>query len=473
MKNKIFVKLAAAFGVVILLFTIILGSVFLVLFRNHTIDMNRNTMEEKAISIAETLSSFETKKGNGYGAFVRFLDELAMAEVWIVDEELQVYTCGKENQAPSYKELPENAERIVAQVFAGELTYGEEFSGLLGVKALTVGAPIYRDTEIVGAVLLHSPVSGVEDAVSQGVFALVIGCLIAILFTGVFAAGFSYRFTAPLQKMKMTAFALVNGNYEAQTGIRSEDEIGQLAGTLDTLAEHLKEAQTQRENIDRLRESFVANVSHELRTPVAVLRGYIELLRDGTISDPKEIQENYEQMLSESRHLERLVNDLLDLSRLQDAGFRLTMEEVNLCSVVSDAARAIRRTAQNRNISVKVVLPDRDCLIKGDYGRIRQMLVILLDNAVKFSYENGEVKISLKWEEHFVIRVTDHGIGIPKEQIPYIFDRFYKANTQENKNGSGLGLAIASEIAKRHQTEIHVQSDSSETTFEIIFHKSE
>lgn len=218
-----------------------------------------------------------------------------------------------------------------------------------------------------------------------------IGCLIAIMFTGVFAAGFSYRFTAPLQKMKMTAFALVNGNYEAQT---------------------------QRENIDRLRESFVANVSHELRTPVAVLRGYIELLRDGTISDPKEIQENYEQMLSESRHLERLVNDLLDLSRLQDAGFRLTMEEVNLCSVVSDAARAIRRTAENRNISVKVVLPDRDCLIKGDYGRIRQMLVILLDNAVKFSYENGEVEISLKWEEHFVIRVTDHGTGIPKEQIP-------------------------------------------------------
>lgn len=204
--------------------------------------------------------------------------------------------------------MPENAERIVAQVFAGELTYGEEFSGLLGVKALTVGAPIYCDTEIVGAVLLHSP--------------------------------------------------------------------------------------------------------------VAVLRGYIELLRDGTISDPKEIQENYEQMLSESRHLERLVNDLLDLSRLQDAGFRLTMEEVNLCSVVSDAARAIRRTAENRNISVKVVLPDRDCLIKGDYGRIRQMLVILLDNAVKFSYENGEVEISLKWEEHFVIRVTDHGTGIPKEQIP-------------------------------------------------------
>lgn len=119
MKNKIFVKLAAAFGVVILLFTITLESVFLVLFRNHTIDMNRKAMEEKAISIAETLSSFETKKGNGYGAFVRFLDELAMAEVWIVDEELQVYTCGKENQAPSYKELPENAERIVAQVFAG------------------------------------------------------------------------------------------------------------------------------------------------------------------------------------------------------------------------------------------------------------------------------------------------------------------------------------------------------------------
>ena len=108
------------------------------------------------------------------------------------------------------------------------------------------------------------------------------------------------------------------------------------------------------------------------------MRGYLELLRDGTVTEPAEVQEYYDQMLLESCHIELLLNDLLDLSRLQEMGFRLSMEEVDPCNVVSDAVRAVRRTAQPKQIVITSELPDKECIINGDYGRIRQILVILL-----------------------------------------------------------------------------------------------
>lgn len=472
MKSKMLLKLTASFAAVMLLFTLVLGGVFLALFRNHTIDLNRTTMEKKAISIADTLASFQRAGGgrgrggkSGYGAYLYFLDELAMAEVWIVDEQLNLLTHGQGDNQTNYEALPENAGNIVTRVFAGELTYGAEFSGLLGTPSLTVGAPIKLEGKVVGAVLMHSPVSGINAAVRQGVMALTVGAGVALLMAGLAAALLSYRFTRPLDKIKTIALQLAEGDYTAKTGIVQQDEIGQLACMMDELAQRLGMAEAERAALDELRKNFVANVSHELRTPVAVLRGFVELLRDGTVSNPDEISEYYDQMLSESRHLERLVNDLLDLSRLQDEGFQLEVKDVNLCDVVRDATRAIRRTAQRKKVAIEVTCPDNDCVMMGDYGRIRQLLLILLDNAVKFSPLHGVVGVLLIEKDGFLLSVTDCGIGIPENEIMHIFDRFHKVSTPANKNGTGLGLAIAKEIAERHKAELVASSVAGKTTF--------
>ena len=471
MKRNLFFKLAASFAAVLLLFTMVLGTVFLSLFRSHTIDLNRTSMEEKAVSIAQTLSSFEGVNGrmSGYGAYLRFLDELAMAEVWIVDDQLNVITQGHHQAEINKSMLPENAGQIVAQVFAGELTYGEEFSELLGTPSLTVGAPITVDGYVIGAVLLHAPVSGINHAVRQGSMALAVGSGIALLLAGLAAALLSYRFTRPLTQMKNTALLLAGGDYTVKTGVTRQDEIGQLASVMDELSRRLCLAQAERDALDKLRESFVANVSHELRTPVAVLRGSLENLIDGAVSKPVEVREYYGQMLSESCHLERLVNDLLELSRLQDEGFSLEMAEVNLCDVVWDATRAIRRRAQSKEITVQASCPQQECIVMGDYGRIRQLLLILLDNAVKFSPRQSVIEVTLMKQDGFSLAVTDKGIGIPSAELPFVFDRFHKTNLPTNKNGTGLGLAIAKEIASRHKAEIYAKSDADGTCFTVFF----
>lgn len=469
MKHKILVKLLAAFGAIMLLFSVVLGGVFLTLFREHTLKINRTAMERQAVSIADTLAAFQQNPMGGYGAYLRFLDKLTLGDVWIVDQSLQITTCGSQKCAVRYDDLPSNAEQIVSRVFSGEKTYGAEFSGLLGVDALTVGVPIYREGAVVGAVLLHAPASGVNDAVRQGMLTLVAGCAAALLSAGIAAFLLSYRFTRPLERMKTTALELSSGNYQVKTDVRSADEFGQLAGVLDILAQRLQTLEEERAALDRSRERFVADVSHEMRTPIAVLRGSLELLQDGTVSRPEAVAEYYGQMLRESRHLERLVNDLLELSRLQDAGFQLQMKEVNLRDVVSDATRAIRPAAQAKGLTVQAALPETECLLSGDYGRLRQLLFILLDNAVKFSHADTVIQVSLERSPGLTLTVTDCGAVIPPEDLPHIFDRFYKSNARENAGGTGLGLAIASEIAKRHDAVISAVSDAERTAFQVAF----
>lgn len=469
MKNKIYIKLLTTFAAILLLFSLILSCVFITLFHSHTKEINQIAMEEKAVSIAESLSSFSVGNKAGYGSYLRFLDQLAMAEVWIVDENLSIISRGVRNPFLQYEDLPKNANEMVKEVFSGQIAYSEEFSSLLDVSAMTVGAPIFLNEEIIGAVLLHSPISGITSAVKHGLNIVVLASIVALFLSSILAAFLSYRFTKPLLQMKNTALSLTAGDYTVVTGVVSDDEIGQLAKVLDSLSKRLHEAENERENLNKMRESFVANVSHELRTPVAVLRGSLELLQDGTINNPEEIEDYYKQMLSESKHLERLVNDLLELSRLQDTGFSLRMEEINLCNVINDAVRAMRPVVKNKNISINLTLPDTECLIDGDYDRIRQLIVILLDNAINFSYKNGNIDLVLTMQDHFVLSITDYGSGIEQKDLPYIFDRFHKKDDKGNTSGTGLGLAIASEIAKRHGANISVQSDSKGTEFQIVF----
>ncbi|NNJ29974.1 sensor histidine kinase [Lacrimispora defluvii] len=485
MNKKIVWKLVASFAAVLLLFTAILGTVFVSMFRKHTIAINRSSMEKRAVSIAETLALYENGEGaaqqfgmgmgmghhgmGGYGAYLRFLDQVAMATVWIVDNDRNLISASHDG-ITSGGELPENAEMIISRVLKGEITYGEEFSGLLNAPTLTVGVPIRTADGISGAVLLHSPVSGVNEAVLQGLFALGAGAVIALVLAGMAAVWLSYRFTNPLRRMNDAAGCLAEGDYTAKTGVNQTDEFGQLAQTIDLLSERLTEARKQQEALDKMKQDFVANVSHELRTPVAVLRGSLEVLRDETINTPEEISEYYDQMLAESRHLERLVNDLLDLSRLQDDQFSLNVDEVNLCHVLWDTQRSIRRSAKEKELQFLVNCPGEECIVNGDYGRLRQLILILLDNAVKFCKQQGTVELTLeKKKDGCLITVTNDGEEIPAETIPHLFDRFYKTNSLQNRSGTGLGLAIAKQIADRHYAQIGVESSNGVTTFFVKF----
>lgn len=438
------------------------------LFKNHTMELQKADLEKRANTMANTLSEFMggansgMRTMGGYGAYLRFLDEIAMTDVWIVDENLKLITSGHMvDQQYNYADLPQDAEIVVNEVFKGNTTFSEGFSTLLNTPTLTIGTPIQSNGKVIGALLLHSSVEGMNEATAQGFGILSISISVALALSILLSIMLAVAFTKPLKKMNNSAMLLAEGNYSAKTGVQQKDEIGELALTIDSLSERLSVASHESERLDQLRRDFVANISHELRTPVTVIRGSLEALCDEVVTDPEQVKSYHRQMLNESIFLQRLVNDLLDLSRLQNTDFKIEMQEISLCEVLSDVVRSAQHMAQQKNIEIKYEQNSLMCTVMGDYGRLRQMFLIIIDNAIKFSHPNGVVSVSLTDQ---TVSILDNGIGISQEDLPYIFDRFYQVKSGENRNGTGLGLAIAKQIADRHHARVSVISKINEET---------
>ncbi len=475
-KNRIAIKLSSYFALALLVFSIIIGGVFLILFKNYTVELHKADLEKRAAGIAQTLSGFTSANNNGrqggYGVYLRFIDDIAMTDVWIVDQNRDLITRGSGmggmGKEYVYSDLPADADSVISEVFTGKTAFSEDFSTLLNAPTLTVGTPIITaNGEITGVVLLHSPIDGINQAISDGLAALAISILAALLIAFSLSIGFSISFTRPLNRMKSTALLLADGDYTAQTQIQQNDEIGDLAITLDILSERLKQASQDSARLEQLRRDFVANISHELRTPITVIRGSLEALYDGVVTDPDQVKSYQQQIMFEALFLQRLVGDLLDLSRLQNTDFEIEKQEINMAEVIDDVTRSMTPIADDKGIRMEVIKDQSLEHIWGDYGRIRQMLMILLDNAVKFSPENGVVKLNLT---NRVLSISDNGVGIAAENLPYIFNRFHKSRSEHNKSGTGLGLAIAKQIADRHDIDIEVESEPDvKTEFRLKF----
>lgn len=458
LNNKIALKLSLSFALALIIFSIIISGVFLVLFKQYTVDLHKTQLQNYAQSLAQSLSSGRRYNGMGYGAHLYFSSEIMGYNVWIVDENMNVITPRNMQHHKmmhanyTFSELPPNASEVIREVFQDKTVFSEGFSDVLSQLTLTVGVPIKdANGKVWGAVLLHSPVEGTTDGIYQGLMILGISIILALIIVLALAILFSYFFTKPLTRMKSVAMQLAEGNYQAKCNIKQKDEVGELANVMDLLAGRLDEASKESLKLEQMRKDFVSNISHELRTPVTVIRGSLEALCDKIITDPKQIDEYHLQMLNEAKFLQRLVGDLLDLSRLQNPDFAIEKQDLNLNDVISDVVRSARQIAKNKNVSINIDLKNPNLKISGDYGRLRQMFLIILDNAIKFSSENNKVDVLVQ-DDTIVIR--DYGIGINEKDLPHIFDRFYKTHGEHNKVGTGLGLAIAKQIAERHNIDL-------------------
>jgi two-component system, OmpR family, sensor histidine kinase ResE len=231
---------------------------------------------------------------------------------------------------------------------------------------------------------------------------------------------------------------------------------------------------TEERKLDRLRKDFVANVSHELRTPLSMLQGYSEALLDGFDDDPESRKELTSIILDETLRMRRLVNDLLDLAQLESGHFAVSQDEVNVTNLVRRVARKYSTLASERNIQMNVYIadPSQDCMVLGSEDRLEQVLINLIDNALRHTPEHGSVTMRVEREtEHCKIQIQDTGSGIPQADLPFIWERFYKVDKARtrSKGGTGLGLAIARNIVHSHKGDIWVASQEGVgTTFTIL-----
>ncbi len=240
-----------------------------------------------------------------------------------------------------------------------------------------------------------------------------------------------------------------------------QDNRGKIVGAVGLLRDI-----TESERLEQTRRDYVANVSHELRTPLTAIRALLEPLNDGMVSNEDDRRRYYNILLRETARLSHLINDMLELSRLQAKSLPIHMRKVNMQDMLSDLK--LKYQTQAEDLSLTLRLPDHlpDCPdAYGDQERIEQILVILIDNAMKFTPDHGEINIRLAWDEKSIyVTVADTGIGISPEDLDHVFDRFYKADKAHQQPGTGLGLSIAREILHLMDQNISVESKPGEGT---------
>jgi signal transduction histidine kinase len=219
---------------------------------------------------------------------------------------------------------------------------------------------------------------------------------------------------------------------------------------------------TESEKLEQLRRDYVANVSHELRTPLTAIRALIEPLNDDLVTDEVKIKEYYGLILKESARLNRLINDLLELSRLQNSQEGFETRNINISNLMNEVKERYQALAKKNQIELELSGCEEAHLLVTNEDRIDQVLTILIDNAFKFTPKNGSGRISLQVESRLdktLIRVVDNGQGIKPADLPHVFDRFYTADRARTEKASGLGLSIAYEILKRMNGDIIAESE--------------
>jgi len=351
-----------------------------------------------------------------------------------------------------------------------------DFYGLFketGWSWLVVQKPFkYVDTagaeHVVAAVYLSTPITEINKARSTVYRFFLISVVVSVLISTFLVYFFSRRITNPLKQISNAAKIISGGEFNKRLNINSRDEIGELAGSFNQMAVAL-------ENLEEMRRGFIANVSHELRTPMTSIKGFIEGILDGTI--PMEKQKDYLNIVrDEVMRLNRLVNDLLDLAKMESGEIHLMFSNFNINELIRRCIIKLEHLITEKELEVTVNF-DEETFVSADLDAIERVLINLIHNAVKFTPNKGIIGINTIIDaDRLIISVADTGIGIDKEELNMIWDRFYKTDKSRSRDklGTGLGLAIVKNIINEHGQEIWVESEPGKgTTFHFTLKRAD
>lgn len=313
--------------------------------------------------------------------------------------------------------------------------------------------PIFYNSVFKGVIVMLSPIDVIKEPLKRVYLIIWISAILALLGSSFIIYYFCQKILiSPLAQINTAAKRLAKGEIGNRVVINSNDEIGELAKSFNIMADSLEE-------VENNRREFISNVSHEIRSPITSIKGFIAGILDGVI--PKD-KENYylEIAYNEIQRLTRLVNDLLDISTMQAGKLNLNFSEVDINGVIKNCAINMEQKIKTKKIDVDVVLENQHLFVLGDRDRLIQVVTNLLDNAIKYGNEGGNIKITSKSKGNKVwVSIYNNGPSISEEEIKYIWDRFYKSDkSRTNKVSTGLGLPIVRQIISQHGEDIWVDN---------------
>ncbi|KYZ75035.1 hypothetical protein AXX12_15780 [Anaerosporomusa subterranea] len=497
MRQSLQKKLLFSYMAVIVALLILVSVGVSVLIRDYFVLSKKQELLNKGQELVRIVEEYSQGKLTDAQlvAYVNSVDSFLDARVWVVDAAGRVVAIstpprlqnhhmrgpmghgmmggrepGKGQAMPSAGMLRSVLDEM-APVFQGQEWTRIFEHPFYNEQMLMAAVPLRNsDGSVAGAVLLHAPIQSINEYMYRIYLYIGVIGLVAILLALAITTWLSRGIVRPLRQMQLIAGAMARGDYQTRVSVTSEDEVGELGKSLNSLAQDLAHFVRQTEMVEKLRRDFVANVSHELRTPLTIIKGYNEAMLDEAVTDPVTIKKYQHLIREESERLERLIYDLLDLSRLQ-SGHRQELEPIPLAELAEAAAAKFRGQATAKGITLSV--ETEAVMVAGNGDRLTQLIVILMDNALKFTPAGGSIRLVVKEVPTGAqLSITDSGVGIPTEDLPYIWERFYKVDKAHSRteSGTGLGLAIAKEIIELHQGTVVVNSRPNEgTVFTVSF----
>ncbi|HIZ82257.1 MAG TPA: HAMP domain-containing protein [Candidatus Mediterraneibacter pullistercoris] len=432
------------------------------LMTNQLMEDSSQTLYREATLIAsDYLPSYFTDDSSIYAvqAQLAAMRLYLEASLWFVDSAGTMITASNMENTSA----PDVIEDFNPAEIGGNQYISGTYHGYFDEEVITVMAPVTQGFSTRGYLLIHSPVSSIEERCRPLMIPVFITLGVIFVLSFIFLLGFHFFVHRPLRQISEAARQYALGNLEYEIPVYTHDEMGYLSASLNYMAAQLKD-------MDDYQKKIVANVSHDFRSPLTSMKGYVEAMADGTI--PPELYEKYLKIiLFETERLTDLTGDLLTLNEFDTKELLLDKSEFDIQEVIKGTAESFEAVCTPKHISIELIMMPAPVLVYADRRKIQQVLYNLLDNAIKFSENKSSVtvEISEKNDKAF-ISVKDHGIGIPRKDLNKIWERFYKSDLSRgrDKKGTGLGLSIVREVIQAHDEHINVISTEGVGT-EFIF----
>jgi signal transduction histidine kinase len=324
--------------------------------------------------------------------------------------------------------------------------------------------------KIIGVVRIAVPLSEVQLELRSLYRATILGAVAAIFVAAIIAYVMARGISRPIRQMREVAGAIAGGRFDKKAIVKGEDELAELARSLNAMSDELEQKIEQLRYLDKVRSDFVANVSHELKTPLTSIRGFVETLEDGAINNKDNAMRFLAIIKKHTQRLGNIIDDLLRLSELESGG-GIEMTEFDLKGLIDEVVMGFGHALSAKRQNLTVTHTTDDFIIRGDRDKLEQVFVNLIDNATKYTEEGGHIKVQLADNDNSVmVTIEDNGIGIPKEDVERVFERFYRVDKAHSREvgGTGLGLSIAKHIVLAHKGEICIDSESGKGTKVLV-----
>lgn len=333
----------------------------------------------------------------------------------------------------------------------GETASYIEVDKKTGEKLLCVSSPLASSGNIEGVIRFVTSLSGVDSIIKKIAIMLIFIGLIVILIAGLISIGISNTITRPIREVTDMAKKMAKGRFNERVKKQRDDEIGHLLDALNFMADEILKN-------EKLKNEFIASISHELRTPLTSIKGWATTMRTGSLDDKQEIMDGLEIIEKESDRLTKMVEELLDFSKFISGKITLKRDYIHVKNTIGYIQKQMSFRASRNKLNFEVDVVDDIPIILMDEDRIKQLLTNLLDNAFKFTKEGGHVKLKV-WSENeeLIIIVKDDGIGIPKDELPRVTEKFFKGKSDKSSNG--IGLSICKEIVEMHNGKLVINSE--------------